>query len=93
MQTEKLSMDIGFANLVAVRFEDPHFREISVQLECKDTGLVLQDIALVRSAVDVDNGHAPIPNAVDCLVWSDNLNEDYTHKFVIGLCADEGEGQ
>lgn len=46
-----------------------------------EMGVILQDIALIREKVrediDVDE------TGTEVLVWSDESNEDYTHKFVI----------
>ena len=80
----KLTMDIGFANLVVHKTEEGGvINEFSIHLEEKETGLIHQDIALVRASQDEDL--QPIPDSVDCLVWSNCDDEDYTHKFVIKL--------
>ena len=54
--------------------------EIAVYIQ-DEMGVMLQDIALIREKVredtDVDETGAEV------LVWSDESNEDYTHKFVI----------
>ena len=56
--------------------------EIAVCIQDKD-GVALQDIVLVRAkekeptVVDVDNPGAEV------LVWADEDQEDYTHKFSI----------
>lgn len=46
-----------------------------------EMGVILQNIALIREKVrediDVDE------TGTEVLVWSDESNEDYTHKFVI----------
>lgn len=46
-----------------------------------EMGVILQDIALIREKVreniNVDE------TGTEVLVWSDESNEDYTHKFVI----------
>lgn len=41
----------------------------------QDNGVAVQDICLVR----------PYENMIDidCLVWSDEYAEDYTHRFII----------
>ena len=86
---DKLTMDIGFANLVVHKTETGLFNEYSIHIEEKDTGLVHQDIALVRASVGED--FQPIPDSVDCLVWGDSDDEDYTHKFAIKLFKHEEE--
>lgn len=54
--------------------------EIAVYIQ-DEMGVILQDIALIREKVrediDVDE------TGTEVLVWSDESNEDYTHKFVI----------
>ena len=54
--------------------------EIAVYIQ-DEMGVILQDIALIREKVrediDVDETGAEV------LVWADESDEDYTHKFVI----------
>ena len=54
--------------------------EIVVYIQ-DEMGVILQDIALIREKVreniNVDE------TGTEVLVWSDESNEDYTHKFVI----------
>ena len=86
---DKLTMDIGFANLVAVKSnESTIFQEFHIYLEDKVSGLVHQDIALVRTAANED--FQQIPDTVECLVWGDSENEDYTHKFAIKHFEEDG---
>ena len=81
----KMHIDTGPVKLVVeMAADDSPFREFYVYLEDKETGLVHQDIALARQAINTNTGHI-IPGAVDCIVWSDPTNEDYTHKFTIDL--------
>ena len=86
----KLTMDIGFANLVVHKTEEGLINEFSIHLEEKETGLIHQDIALVRASLNED--FKPIPDSVDCLVWSNCDDEDYTHKFSIKLYKQDEEG-
>ena len=89
--TNKLSLDIGSDNLnLTVEKADKHspFQELHIYFEDKETGLVHQDIALVRQAIKEDSLEK-IPNKVDCLIWADSENEDYTHKFVINHWNEE----
>lgn len=46
-----------------------------------EMGVILQDIALIREKVREDINVDETRTEV--LVWSDESNEDYTHKFVI----------
>ena len=88
----KQTMDIGFANLVVYKTEEPGlFSEFSIHLEEKETGLIHQDIALVRASVNEDL--QPIPDSIDCLVWGDYEDEDYTHKFAIKLYKNDEEAK
>ena len=75
---EKLVMDMGALNLVAEKYEGAEF---IVYFQDKKTECITQDIATVRQSLD-GNGEL-LPNAVDCLVWADNNDEDYTHSFTI----------
>jgi len=69
---KRIGFDIGFANLVVEHYVD----EFVVYLRDKETENVIQDIALVREAIEGDE-------AVECLVWSNCKSGDYTHKFTI----------
>lgn len=46
-----------------------------------EMGVILQDIALIREKVREDINVDE--TGTEVLVWSDESNEDYTHKFVI----------
>lgn len=52
--------------------------EICAFIKDKD-GCVVQDICMLRPS-EKDR------NKVECLVWADERNEDYTHKFTIKQC-------
>jgi len=74
---DKLVVDIGSANLVVEKYEGD---ELIIYFQDKKTDCITQDIATVRQAKDDGN---PIPGAVECLVWTDDSAEDYTHRFLI----------
>ena len=79
----KLSIDFGFTILTVEKSaESSPLQEIHIYLEDKKTGLIHQDIALVRQSVR-ENSLEKISNSIDCLVWADSENEDYTNKFII----------
>lgn len=83
---DKLKLDVGFGVLVAEIYKntdagDRELKEISITLEDHD-GKLLQDIALISQAVDHETWEA-IPDAIRCLVWTDPLDENYTHEHVI----------
>lgn len=54
--------------------DNEHF-EIALFLRDKRTGEIVQDITLVRKSEAGD--------AMECIVWGNELDEDYTDKFVI----------
>lgn len=41
----------------------------------KSSGVVIQDLCMVRPGKD----------SAEVFVWADKYNEDYTHKFCIGI--------
>lgn len=59
--------------------------EIHTYLRCKKTGEIIQDISLIRKS--------ETENTVECLVWGDENNEDYTDRFSIPLYSYEEEAQ
>lgn len=65
--------------------------ELNVYLQDKD-GAIFQDICLVRPHYDYVRSKEDFVtdnNFVDCLVWGDSDNEDYTDKHVIGVYKEE----
>lgn len=61
--------------------------ELRVYLTDKNN-MIIQDICLVRQQFeygDFGQPFVPINNAVSCLVWSDENNEDFTHDFGINV--------
>lgn len=63
--------------------------ELTVYVRDKD-GIILQDVCLVRPHCEFDcNGLHIDSEEIDCLVWGDEDNEDYTHKFVIQQYKEE----
>lgn len=75
MQKEKIVVDLGFALLTAEK--EPDSNGISICFENRD-GTVIQDITLVTACDEREIG-----KKVRCLVWSDSLDESYTHSFTI----------
>lgn len=55
-------------------YDGEHF-EIALFLRDRRTGEIVQDITLVRKS--------EIGDAMECVVWGNELDEDYTDKFVI----------
>ena len=89
MKPKKIKLDLGFANLVVeVYNSDYPVPEVIIYL---DDGKNMQDIAIVRetkkSTMEEVCEHSLVEvehDAVECLVYSDENDEDYTHKFTIG---------
>lgn len=86
---EKLELPIGDKKLVVFinDWQDRMPKEIFVCVE-DSSGALVQDICMVREhyhfnpkrgGFDIDS------SMVDCKVWSDSENEDYTHEFTIGI--------
>lgn len=88
---EKIIIDIGCANLVVQKYDSDHpVSEIVITLDEKDTGVVIQDIATIRQTFDEDSNDVT-PDSVDCLVWADSCDENYTNKFTIPCYKEEIE--
>jgi len=75
---ETITLDLGWTNLVVEKYEAD---ELTIYLQDKKTSYITQDISVIRQAkISHDK---PIEGVVECLVWADEDNEDYTDKFVI----------
>ena len=75
---EGLAIDLGEMNLVVEKYEGVEF---VIYFQDKTTKCITQDIVTVRQALDGEG--KTIADAVDCLVWTDDSDENYTHKFCI----------
>jgi len=74
---EKLVIDMKEFNLVVEKYDEV---ELVVYMQDKVTDCITQDVVTVRgTSCDKE----PLSGAVECLVWADGNNEDYTHKFTI----------
>ena len=62
---------------------DGNHPEIVVCIQ--ENGMAIQDICIVRPHEENDI----TTSDVDCLVWSDEYSEDYTHKFIIPQYIEE----
>lgn len=65
-------------DLVAETYRSGNEEEIVVYLKEKSTGLIHQDICLVRPSDTTKE-------TLECLVWGDDEQEDYTDKFQIKI--------
>ncbi len=78
----KIKIKLGDYNIVAEIYNyDSNHSELTVYLEDKE-GCVFQDIALIRPHTEeaCDSANEQM---IDCLVWGESQNEDYTNKYVI----------
>ena len=65
--------------------------EMVIYIADKDNRIV-QDICLVRPHYYVEHRtmkFITLDDVVDCLVWADSDDEDYTHEHVIGVYKEE----
>lgn len=84
-ENKKISIDLGFAKLVAEVNTDPNVREIIVSLE-KD-GIWSQDLAIVRQKEDFQT--ETYEKKIEVLLYEDETTEDYTAKKEINISEDE----
>lgn len=91
---KKLIIQLGNKKIVAEIYNNhgPEIPpELCVYLEDED-GAIIQDICLVRPHCEYNkqSGYFETDNEfVDCLVWGDSDDEDYTNNFVIGIHEEE----
>lgn len=91
----KLVIPFGDYRIVAEIYnDDPNIpNELSVHIRDKNNQII-QDICLVRPHYDYirSKGEFETNNDfVDCLVWGDSDDEDYTDKHVIGVYKEGDE--
>lgn len=91
----KIEIQLGENKIIAELYDAdcPEFPpEIYVCLRDKSDAII-QDICVVRPHYTIgDKYEATIDNNfVQCLVWGDSENEDYTEKHVIGIYKWEDE--
>ena len=79
---KKQVIDIGFANLCVEVDEQGIRPEAYIFLESKEDPDDYQEICMVSQAV-VPESQEVIPGNVQCLVWTDEQDENYTNRFVI----------
>ena len=89
----KIEIEIGNKKLVAFiqDWEDELPKEVYISI-VDNNGIFLQDICMVRehySYNEDDDCFEIDSDRVDCRVWSDVDNEDYTYKFVIDVYKEE----
>lgn len=86
MLNQKITINLGFAKLVAEKSTDRTFPgEIYIGLE-DSNGSWIQDIALVRQRYHYNKNDEPVfEDGLSVLVWGDEYNEDYTCEFKVDL--------
>ena len=75
---EKLVIEMNEANLVVEKYDGVESAEFIVYFQDKATGCVTQDIVTIREAV-----HDGEFGSVECLVWANENDENYTDSFLI----------
>lgn len=81
----RINLDYNLELVADLYNHDGEHPEINVYIE-KD-GMIYQDICLVRP--HENEMCEQETNLIDCIVWGDKDDEDYTHKFVIGIYEEE----
>ena len=77
-----MDFDNNYELVTEINSYDGKHKEINIYLRSKKDGLIAQDIALVRKS-ETSN------DEIECLVWADELDEDFTDKFTIKVFKDE----
>lgn len=85
----KLVIPIGENKIVAKIYDMdcPEFPpEITIHL-VDNTDVIIQDICLVRPhyTINATDGPQISGKSVECIVWADHEDEDYTHKHIIDV--------
>ena len=86
------TLNNGF-KLVAELSIDPEIPEIYVGLENPE-GIWVQDLTVVRPKYEISkkDGNIKIDNnTMEMLIYGDELSEDYTHRFTVGIYEQEKE--
>lgn len=93
---KKLFIPLGDKKIV-VEIDDmngPEFAPACCVYIVDKEDCIVQDICLVRPHEDINKQTAEFETNnefVDCLVWSNPNDEDYTDKFVIGIYEESEE--
>ena len=93
---KKLIIPLGDKKIVA-EIDDmngPEFAPALCVYIQDEEDCIIQDICLVRPHYDYIKKSGEFEtdnNLIDCLVWGDSDDEDYTNKFVIGIHEEEEE--
>ena len=91
---KKLEIPFGNYKIVA-EINDLNLPDIPPELcvsICNKNNVIIQDICLVRENYRYDRNTHEFKwddDFIDCLVWGDSDNEDFTDDFTIGICKEE----
>ena len=89
METKRIRIPLDDKrNIVAEANHDDVPDEMIVYVEDSRTHAVLQDICVVRAKTDLRREKVN-PDLLECLLWADADDEDYTHRHVIKTVAAE----
>lgn len=93
IQRIEIPLDNGDKLVVEQSVDRIYPREVYVGIEDKH-GMWLQDLAAVRQKYEINDGDLKyIKGRYEILVYDDENNEDYTHKFVINRHEEEEENK
>jgi len=91
---KKLVIQFGERKIVA-EIDDTNTPDIPPELYvylCDNDNNIIQDVCLVRPHYEVDPNDGVFERdngRVDCIVWADENQEDYTNKYVIGVYEED----
>lgn len=97
MEEKKLVIDWNEKfNLIIEQNPDPNYHmEVFCYLQEKSTGIIWQDVAIIRQSFFYDkNDDFKVvfnPNEVQVLVYADTYSEDYTNEFEFDIYEEEEE--
>lgn len=90
---KQIEVPVGNKKIVAYvqDWDDGLPKEIYISL-VDDEGILLQDICMIREHFSYNSKNDEFEiddNLIDCKIWADSDNEDYTDEFIIGVYEDE----
>lgn len=90
---KQIEVPVGNKKIVAYvqDWDDGLPKEIYISL-VDDEGILLQDICMVREHFSYNSKNDEFEiddNLIDCKIWADSDNEDYTDEFIIGVYEEE----
>lgn len=89
----RLEIPFGDYKIVAEIYDDgPEIPpEMTVRI-CNENDVIVQDVCLVRPHYEFNKKTMEFEtdnDFIDCLVWADSDDEDYTHKHVVAIYKEE----